>query len=174
MDGIVFKDIFPNWESFKSFLVDYSVYYKEEEYTGEKALIYYTLMYRRYGNSHIAYDPEIFLEQLSLLIAENFREFFLIRNLLDVLAKTDVKELLQGVETITNIADKPNITTDKNEIVNYIGMQTRSRSTENLVDRVMTSVVNIKIPEVLNEMDRYSDLFLKIIPRTRWIYEEDY
>lgn len=173
MPGLTFKQFFPTWEHFRNFLIDYSVYYEAEEYSDQKALVYYTLLYRQYANSNSAYDNEIFLEKLSLTIAENFREFFQIRELLDFVNSRPIEELITGVETITNVGEKPNEATNKDTIVNFIGVQTRSKSKENIVDRVNSLVRALKINEVSNEVRRYEYLFLKIIPREFWIYAED-
>lgn len=169
-----FKQLFPTFESFHTYLLDYSVYYTSGEYTEVKALIYYTLLYRQFGNSELAYDYEVALEKLSLLIAENFREFFLIRKLLDYLAEMKVDEMLVGVESITNVADKINIETDADSIANFVGLQTRSKSRDNPADRIRAVITRLQIPEVAVEMRKYEDLFIKIIPRDKWIYEEDF
>lgn len=168
-----FKQIFPNWEVFKKYLVDYSVYYDAETYIDNKVLVYYTLLYRQFANSNIAYDYEVFLEKMSLIVAENFREFFKIRELIDFTNELSIPEMLQGVETITNIGQNPNIETDKDAILNFIGTQSRSRSKENMVDRVYTLVNRIKINEVLNEVYRYTDLYVQVPPSPIHFYYDD-
>lgn len=168
-----FKDIFPNLENFKAFVHDYKFYYGEDEYTDARVVIYYSLLYRNFANSHTAYDNEIFYEQLSLTLEENFREFFIARELLEYIASQEVKELLIGLETINNVAENPNIVTDKDTIVNYIGAQTRGRTKENIVDRVYSLIPKLRVQEVKNECKKYDHLFLKIIPRTYYLYEEE-
>lgn len=168
-----FKQIFPTWETFYRFLIDYSVYYSSEVYTTNKVLTYYALLYRQFANSNVAYDYEVFLEKLSLIIAENFREFFKIRELLDHVNELSVDEMLQGIESITNVGQNPNITTDKNTILDYIGTQSRTRSTENIVDRVHTLVTKLKVNEVMREVIRYEDLFVQIPPSPMYFYYED-
>lgn len=169
-----FKQLFPNWEVFKKYLIDFAVYFDKSEYTDKKALIYFTILYRQYANSNIAYDYEVFLEKLSLVITENFREFFKITELLDYVNTLDVEELIQGVETITNVAQNPNIDTDKNTILNYIGTQSRSRSTENVIDRVYTAVRNIKVNEIMNEVVRFEHLFVQVPPSNLFTYGDDH
>jgi len=170
---LTFKEIFPKWTDFKQFIIDYSIYYPANTYDDAKILIYYTLLYRNFANSHTAYDNEIFNEMLSLTIAENFREFFIIRNLLDLVASKNVNDLIVGIESINNVAENPNIDTNKDSIINYVGVQTRSTSKENIVDRVYALIPKITIPEIKNEIQKYGYLFLKIIPRTEWLFEED-
>ena len=77
------------------------------------------------------------------------------------------------METINNVAENPNIDTNANSVVNYIGMQSRTKSQENIVDRVHSLIPKIHIPEIKLEIKKYDYLFLKIIPRTTWLYEED-
>jgi len=168
-----FKQIFPKWTDFKQYLIDFSFYYQSDLYSNERVLMYYTLLYRNFANSHTAFDIEIFYEMLSITIAENFREFFIVRALLDEVANTAVKDLLIGIESINNVAENPNIVTDKNSVVNYIGSQARGISRENIVDRVYTLIPKIHIKEIQTEVKKYSHLFLKIIPKTFWLYEED-
>lgn len=170
---LTFKQHFPTWEDFRNFVMDYSVYYNRDEYTDNKVLVYYTLLYRQYANSRAAYESEIFYEQLSLLIAENFREFFLIRGVLDFIASKSVSDMLLGIETITNTATNPNMPTDKDTIINYIGTQVRQRSQENVIDRAVAVIKGLRIREVTIEVDKYKDLFMKIIPREDWFYVEE-
>lgn len=169
-----FKKIFPTWKDFKGFMHDYVTYFDVSNLSDEKILIYYTLLFRQYANSNIAYDRDIFLDKLSLLIIENFREFFKVRELLELVENTEVKELLLGMESITNIAQDPNIVTDKDSIVDYIGTQSRVRSKENIVDRIYTLVDHLRVNEVMTEVYRYTDLFIQIIPRTRHRYYDDF
>lgn len=168
-----FKDIFPDWQHFKQFLIDYSFYYDEELYTDQRVLIYYTILYRNFANSHTAYDYEVFLEMLSLTISENFREFFIVRRLLDKVANSNEEELTMMLETIDNTAENPNIVTDADSIVNYIGTQRRTKTQANIIDRVWALIPKIYIPEIQREVAKYEHLFLKIIPRRVWIYEDD-
>ena len=169
-----FKQIFPEWVDFKNFLNDYIVYFDNSELTDDRILIYYSLLRRQFANSNIAYDMDIFLDKLSLLIEENFREFFKVRQLLELVHSSELKELLLGVESITNVAENPNVKTDKDSIVDYIGTQSRTRSKENIVDRMYTLVDRLRINEVMIEVYKYSDLFIQIIPRTSYWYEEDW
>lgn len=168
-----FKQIFPDWLDFKKYLQDYIIYFDKEELTDNKILTYYTLLFRQYANSNIAYDRDIFLDKLSLLIAENFREFFKVKELLELLHSVELDELLLGMESITNIAENPNIQTDKDTIVNYIGTQSRVRSKENIVDRVYTLVDRLRVNEVMIEVYKYMDLFIKIIPRSHYRFYDD-
>lgn len=170
---LTFKQVFPTSEHFHKYLIDYSIYYGSETYTKEKALVYWTLLYRRYGNSRSAYDPDVFLEQLSLIIAENFREFFLIRELLDVVSSSKIQDLIVGMETVTNVADNPNYTTDPDEILKYIGQQSRTKSKENVVDVVYRVVKRIKVNEITKELDKYQELFINVIPRYEYIYTDE-
>ena len=171
--GLSFKQIFPDWLDFKKFLHDYIIYFDKEELVDEKILTYYTILFRQYANSTVAYDRDIFLDKLSLLIAEYFREFFKVRELLELIHDSDMRELVLGIETITNMSENPNIVTDKNTIVDYVGIQTRSRSKENIVDRVYTLVDRIRINEVMIEVYRYQDLFIQIVPTIRYGYYDD-
>lgn len=168
-----FKQLFPNWEVFSKYLKDYSVYYDSEEYTDARAIVYFTILYRQFANSNVAYDYEIFLEKLSLTISENFREFFKIKDMLDYVENLDVLDLVKGVETISNVAANPNINTDKDTILNYIGTQSRTRSTENIVDRVYNNIRRIKVNEIMNEIVRYEYLFVQIPPSPIYLYNDD-
>lgn len=161
-----FKDLFPTWESFKQFIMDYRMYYDNTVFTDARILVYWSMLYKFYGNSHIAYDHEVFLDMISLELEEHFREFFMIRELLDFVASKDISELLIGMESVSNIAENPNIETDKNTILNYIGTQTRSRTQENIVDRVYSMLNKIRVKEIHNELLYYRDYFMRIIPRT--------
>lgn len=168
-----FKDAFPTWAEFKQFLIDYSFYYDKTLYTDERVLMYYTILYRNFANSHTAFDNEVFYEMLSLTIAENFREFFIVRKLLDEVANAKLKDLLLMVESVQNVAENPNMKTDPDTILDYIGTQSRSKTTGNLIDRVHSIIPKIHIPEVKNECKKYEHLFLRIIPKTFWLYEEE-
>lgn len=168
-----FKQLFPKWEVFSKYLKDYSVYYDSEEYTDARAIVYFTILYRQFANSNVAYDYEIFLEKLSLTISENFREFFKIKDMLDYVENLDVLDLVKGVETISNVAANPNINTDKDTILNYIGTQSRTRSTENIVDRVYNNIRRIKVNEIMNEIVRYEYLFVQIPPSPIYLYNDD-
>jgi len=170
---LTFKQIFPSVIEFKQFIKDFSFYYDTETYTEQKILIYYTILYRNFANSHTAFDIEVFNEMLSMTLAENFREFFIIRDLMNLVASKDIEDLLIGVETISNAAEAPNIETDKDTIVNYIGTQARSKSKENIIDRVYTLIPKIHIPEIKIECKKYEYLFIKIIPRFDYDFEED-
>ncbi len=168
-----FKDFFPSWEKFKQFIMDYRMYYDNTVYTDQRILVYWSMLYKHYGNSHIGYDSEVFLDMLSLEIEEHFREFFMVRALLDFVASKEITDLVIGMETVSNIAENPNIETDKNTILNYIGTQTRTRTQENLVDRVYSMMNKIRVREIHNELLYYRDLFLRIIPRTVYLYEKE-
>lgn len=172
---IRFKQIFPTWKEFKQFALDYQFYYKDatDVYTDQKILVYYTILYRNFAQSHLAFDHELFCEQLSITLSENFREFFIIRDLMDLVSNKKTEDLIIGLETINNIAESPNIETDKNSVVDYIGTQSRSKSKENIVDRVYALIPKIHIPEIRNELAKYDYLFLKIIPRTEWYFPEE-
>lgn len=170
--NLTFKQVFPSWEHFHEFLLDFSVYYDAEEYTTSKTLIYYTLLYREFGNSHMAYDRNVFLEQLSLNVAERFREFFKVRSLLDFINSKTEEELVKGIETISNVGEAPNMVTDKDTILDFIGVQNRTRSTENVVDRVWSIIPRIRIAEVKQEVNYYRPLFIQIIPRQDIFYGE--
>jgi hypothetical protein len=101
----------------------------------------------------------------------------MIRELLDLVASKDVSELLIGIENISNRADNPNIDTNKDTIIDYIGTQNRSKTYENIVDRVFTLTKRLRHNELMNEVNYYKDLFLKIVPRTCYLFpieeEED-
>jgi len=168
-----FKQIFPKWQDFKQFVIDYTFYYDAAIYTDEKIMVYYYILYRNFANSHLAFDNQVFLEMLSLTVSENFREFFIIRGLMDLVAAEPIKELVVGIETINNMAENPNIDTDKDTVVNYIGSQMRNTSRENIVDRVYSLIPRIAIPEILMEVAKYDYLFLKIIPRTNYYFIEE-
>ena len=168
-----FKEMFPEWHHFKQFLIDYSFYYDKDLYTDQRVLVYYTLLYRNFANSHTAYDNEVFLEMLSLTIGENFREFFIVRHLLDKVANSSDEDLIMMLETVDNIAENPNVVTDADSLVNYIGTQHRSKTRSNIIDRIHTLIPRIYIPEIMREVAKYEYLFLKIIPRRDWIYEDD-
>ena len=116
-----FKAIFPEWKQFKQFITDYQFYYKDSKtvFTDQNTLVYYTILMRNFANSHLAFDMEVFLEMFSMTISENFREFFIIRDLIDLIASKKVEELIIGLETINNIAENPNIETNKDTIVDY-------------------------------------------------------
>ena len=167
---MTFKSFFPTWESFRQFIQDYRMYYDNTVYTDARIMVYWAILYKNYANSHIGYDQEVFLDMLSLEVEEHFREFFMIRAMLDFVADKPVNELLIGMESITNVAENPNIQTNKDSIIDYIGIQTRSKTQENIVDRVYSMLKKVRVQEIHNELLYYRDLFLRIIPRTTHLY----
>ena len=178
--NLTFKQMFPTWQDFYKFLSDYSIYNLDERLTHEKALVYHSMLFRQYANSHAAYDRDVFFDQLSLLVTEHFNEFFKIKELLELMLDTDVKKLVLGLETITNVGENVNMNVGKDEILPYIGTQSRQRSQANIAEVVASIIPKIRIKEITSEVKHYGDLFIQIIPTINYYYgdpnseQEDY
>lgn len=171
--NLTFKQMFPTWQDFYKFLSDYSIYNVDERLTHEKALVYHSMLFRQYANSHAAYDRDVFFDQLSLLVTEHFNEFFKIKELLELMLDTDVKRLVVGVETITNVGENANMNIGKDEILPYIGTQSRQRSQANIVEVVTSIIPKIRVKEITSEVRHYEDLFIQIIPHVRYFYGDE-
>lgn len=168
--NLTFKQLFPRWQDFYKFLNDYSIYRVDENLTQEKAMVYHTILFRRYANSHIAYDYEVFFDQLSILVSEHFNAFFKVKDMIDFINGKAIKELLVGMETIVNAGENNNTNIDKDDILPYIGSQSRSRSQGNVVEVIHAIIPKVRIKEITYELDQYAQLFIQIIPTINYYY----
>lgn len=155
----VFKDIFPNFETFIEW------YSKTPFYTANSidGGTFYLILYE-YADSHVAFSEESFKQKFAIDLYTYVKEFQETTKAINDLMELTDNQLLDNGKMITNIADIP-ATPSSTDVgsVNFITQQQKILNEKPLLQIKKEQLSNKRILTVKTFLNRFRHLFIRII-----------
>ena len=173
MMTLSFKEIFPDYETFKLFTDEFSLYQMDDAIAESlNQSIYYNL-YNKYLNCNIAYDTEDeFCAEFGIVYQQYFREFLQKKKLIDEIYKLKLDDFLIISESVSNYSNNPNnTTTDPWQVLDYISNQNRGRASMGKLTAYLNALRTMPDAQINYMLNKFDYLWLDIIPtETRYFY----
>lgn len=157
----LFKNIFPNYQSFKEWYTATPLSDDENDCPNEKT---FTLIAYEYNDSHISLSIESFKERFANDIYTYYREFeATTKGIIDLMELTD-KDIAIADEMITNVANIPETENSTNaEEVDFITTQQKNINKKGKLQIKKEQLANKRTFTVRAFINRFRHLFIKVI-----------
>lgn len=157
----LFKNIFPNYQSFKEWYTATPLSDSPNDCPNEKT---FTLIAYEYNDSHVSLSPESFKERFANDIYTYYREFeATTKGIIDLMALTD-KDISIADQMITNFANVPETENSTNvEEVDFITNQQKNINVKGKLQIKKEQLANKKTFTVRTFINRFRHLFIKVI-----------
>ena len=170
-----FKEIFPNFQKFGEYLLEYEI---NKQNTAEDILFakyLYKIIYRKYGNSTVQFTtPDDFKFEFANRIEDNFYKYKKQIEIIQKLHNISDQDMLQVTQTLTNNANNPNSTVeDPRQPLEFISAQAYSFVNNNKVQAYIQALSLMPTQLIDEILIQCRDLFKKIITEKLYIYEEE-
>lgn len=160
-DTLLFKNIFPSYDEFKSWYLTTPFSDNENDVPSEKT---FSLIAYEYNDSHSAYSVESFKQKFAVDIYTFYKEFeATTKSITDLMQLTD-EEISVEDSIITNTANVPELESSTNvEEINFITAQQKSINKKGVLKIKKEQLSNKKVFTVRTFVKRFKHLFIKII-----------
>lgn len=157
----LFKNIFPNYQSFKEWYTATPLSDSQNDCPNEKT---FTLIAYEYNDSHVSLSPESFKERFANDIYTYYREFeATTKGIIDLMELTD-KDIAIADEMITNVANIPETENSTNaEEVDFITTQQKNINKKGKLQIKKEQLANKRTFTVRTFINRFRHLFIKVI-----------
>lgn len=171
-DTRLFKNIFPDYQSFKNWYLSTPLSDNNTDCPSEKT---FTLIAYEYNDNHIALSVESFKQRFANDIYTYYREFEeTTKSILDLMKLTD-KDISIADEMITNVANIPETENSTNaEEVDFITTQQKNINKKGKLQIKKEQLANKRTFTVKTFINRFRHLFIKIVsPSFTFVIEEN-
>lgn len=170
-DTRLFKNIFPNYQSFKDYYLSTPLSYTDAPTEKTFAIIAF-----EFNDSHSAFSVESFKQHFALDIYTFYREFEKTTDAITELMKLTDDEIATENVMITNVANIPeNESSTDEETVDFISNQQKSISKKGKLQIKREQLANKRIFTVRTFLNRFRHLFVKVIsPAYTFVIREDW
>ena len=157
-----FKDIFPDFQSFKTFTAEYT----DISDTDDILLAYvYKYLFNKYANSNINYDTvNAFYRHFGITLEDIFYKYLKQSELVQQLYSITDDEIIETSKVfavnVMNDASKP--TNPLTEVNDFIDNQAVSRSTSNKLQKFLYTIDNISTKLIIYFIDEFKIHFMSI------------
>lgn len=157
----LFKNIFPNYQSFKEWYTATPLSDSLNDCPNEKT---FTLIAYEYNDSHVSLSPESFKERFANDIYTYYREFeATTKGIIDLMELTD-KDISIADQMITNFANVPETENSTNvEEVDFITNQQKNINVKGKLQIKKEQLANKRTFTVRTFINRFRHLFIKVI-----------
>ena len=152
----VFNDVFPDYETFKNWIQEYSILVPRE--------LTFKLIQAEYRSSHLAYDEISFKDHFFIDIYSFTREFEATTDAIDALMSLTDSQIDTDGSTVLNIAEIPSTENDTDaKIVNFVNQQQKTISVKGNLQIKREQLANKRIYTVKSFLKKFRHLFIKIL-----------
>lgn len=168
----VFRDVFPDYETFKEYYLNSGLSDGEEDVPNKKT---FTLILFEYSDSHLCLSEESFKQKFSNDIYTFYKEFERTTKSIDELMNLTDQEIAKGDILVTNYADIPeNESSTDIEEVDFITSQQKMINKKGILQVKKEQLSNKRVYTVKTFLNRFRHLFIKIIsPAYTFVIEEN-
>lgn len=168
-----FKYIFPDMETFKIFLTEYTNIDNEDI----ENIFYYKYLYNMFENSSINYyEVDSFKKHFGLTYENLFEKYKKQREIIDELYRINLNELITTQVFISNLANNPNDMPQNplDTALDFVSQQTSSKITANKLESYFKSIQMVGDKLITNFLDNFRIHFVTIlIPPEAVFIDED-
>lgn len=168
----LFKDIFPDYLSFREWYISIPLSDGEEDVPSNKT---FTLIAYEYNDCHVSMSAESFKEHFAIELYTYYREFeATTKSIIDLMQLTD-EEISTQDSVVTNLANIPETESSTNqEEVNFISTQQKTINKKGNLQIKKEQLANKKVFTVRTFINRFRHLFIRVIsPSYNYIVSED-
>lgn len=174
----VFKNIFKDFEAFKTIYQDSPFFYDEQgDYIGPQYTTF-KLIYNNYAGSHVAMSDEDFINRFENRLFEHFEKFEFDNKLRKGVRLATDDDWSDDSKVIRNEAMAPNTSgTTDSELVESLDSQTKVNNKTGYAGIVGKKEFYNRSYSISNFLEKFKDLFIRIYdPQTVpvWVSEGDY
>lgn len=157
----LFKNIFPDYQSFATWYKSLPLSDNEDDCPSEKT---FTLIAYEYNDSHTSLSPDSFKQHFANDIYTYYREFEeTTKGILDLMKLTD-DEISTADEMITNVANIPETESSTSvEEVDFITTQQKNINKKGKLQIKKEQLANKRAFTVKTFINRFRHLFIKVI-----------
>lgn len=168
---LLFKNIFPDYEVFKTWYISSGLSDGEEDVPSLKT---FTLIANEYNDSHSAFSVEGFKEHFANDIYTYYQEFEATTKAISELMKLKDEDIAINGSMIMNIADIPEVESSTDvEKVNFITNQQKQISKKGNLQIKREQLTNKRAFTVRTFLNRFRHLFVRVIsPAYTYVVEE--
>lgn len=170
-----FKTIFPDYQTFKTFLEDFEVYNTTQSVDNAFAQYVYKILFRRYHNSNIQFDTiDSFKCEFANILEDSMKKYQKQKQLIDASYDLDNKEIAMLGEAIANQALNPNTApSDITQPIEFISAQASTFTKDNKLMAYMRAIVSLPSQYIEEMVRKCRPLFKTIIPNEIFIFGEE-
>lgn len=168
-----FKDIFPTYTEFKTFLQEFNVFNTTQTLDNTFAEFVFKTLFRQFCNSNIQYDtPDDFKNDLANILEDNMLRY---QKRLDLVKKAHAltdDELILLSKAIANTSVNPNtVVDDPSEPIEYISTQASTYAKDNKLQAFLKAIELLPNQYIGELINKCKSLFKSIIPNQILVYE---
>lgn len=170
-DTFLFKNIFEDYDTFKTWYLDCGLSDDEEDVPAKKT---FRLIANEFNDCHTCYSVESFKEHFANVLYTYYKEFEATTSAIDKLMSLSDSEAEVNSSFITNVADIPETTSDTNaDVVDFISQQQKNIDMKGKSQVYREQISNKRAYTVKTFLNRFRALFIKIIsPSYTRVYGE--
>lgn len=159
--GTLFKNIFPDYNSFKEYYLSTPLSEADYDVPSEKT---FTLIAFRYNDSHSSRSIESFKQQFAIDIYTFYKEFEQTTKSIDELMKLTDDEISIADTMITNFANTPETKSTTNiETADYTSSHQKTINRKGTLQVKKEQVTNKRTYTVKTFLGRFKHLFITIL-----------
>lgn len=168
-----FKDIFADYDTFKSWYTENSGLSDDE--TDVPAKKTFSLIFNQYADCHIAFTEDGFKNHFANDIYTYYKEFEATTSAIDDLMKLADDDISISGAVVQNIADVPETTSSTDvESVDFLGNQTKTFNKKGTLQIKREQLSNKRTYTTKTFLGRFRHLFIRIIsPSFNILYGEE-
>lgn len=172
-----FKEIFPNFETFNSYLKQYAIVDTKAEANATNlafAQYIYKVLFRRYHNSNVQYDTiDDFCCDLANVLEDSFDKYKKQFEIIKKMYELTPDELTTLNTALANNSVNPNtVVEDPTKPLEYISAQAFSYTKDNKVNAFMRALENMPTKLIDSMLRRCVNLFKTILPNQIFVFKE--
>lgn len=168
-----FKEIFPNFETFKAYLTQYNIRTQTESDTFD--LFIYNNLFNMFCNSNVNYDTiDAFKRHFAIELLNIYRQYLFKYQTLDEMYKLSIDDLNVIQYGINNVAlnDNTKILNPLDNLVEFVSSQTSDKTRANKLASYITAVRDIADMYIFDFLDKFKKHFMQIIPTAYDVYKK--
>ena len=167
-----FKEIYPTFEKFETFLINYNIVDLTDAENLTFAKYMFKILFRRFHNSNIQYDTiEDFECDLANIIEDSFEKYKVQVDLIKKMQKLTDTEILTINTALANQSNNPNTKpTDPTQPLEYISAQAFTIAKDNKVQAYLRALSSVPTKLIDSMLYKCVNLFKTIIPNQVFVY----
>lgn len=172
---VFFKNIFPTYDDFKSWLTEYTTLDSNNELN---EYLYKKLM-QKYANENINYATlEAFKRNFAITYEDNFEQYEVRKRIITQTYNLSAEDLTIAQEAINNIALNNNEILDdaKDPLdtkVNFISNQSTSRVKQAKLDSYITAIASITSQLLNDYLEKFRKHFMTVYLNPKYMYYDN-
>lgn len=170
-----FETLFPDYDTFATFLTDYNVCNVADPTTNATAKYFYGLLIRAFSGNNVAYDtPTAFCSMFASVLEDHFEQFRKQRDMIQTVQALTDDELLDLGNRLQNMAENPNTApADPTAPLEFVSSQLYEQTKNGKLRGYLDAIRNMPSMRIGPFLDKFRFLFVPYWDSDETIYRQE-